>query len=182
MAAHLTEVNSTNTVPQTVQRGGPTHHTHDVGDHQHHSTRNSRFSRQAHLNKRNQQNVWGLNTWRNEGNHHVQHMAEFPSDSRGKQTVLRSRTCHRNAWDSGCCEPLPRSAHARLWLDRYRHWPAWQPWHFLTRSSPRWSTAGRGNWKESKLFESFKAILEAFLLLLSAVMHQNTQMWVRSFG
>lgn len=76
-------------------------------------------------------------------------MMSYQQYSHERQTVRRSRTCHRNAGDSGCCEQLQCSAHAHLWLDKYLHWPVWQPWHFLTHRSPRWSTTGTENWSEA---------------------------------
>lgn len=47
-------MNATNAVTKSIQRWRPTHHTHDIGDHQQYSTWNTRFSWQAHLNKENQ--------------------------------------------------------------------------------------------------------------------------------
>lgn len=60
-----------------------------------------------------------------------------------KQTVLKSHTCRRSASDSGCSSLPLGWAHARLWLDRSRHWPRWPPSHWRFRKSPQWSTAGR---------------------------------------
>lgn len=82
-------------------------------------------------------------------------MMSYQQYSHERQTVRRSRTCHRNAWDSGCCEQLQCSAHAHLWLDKYLHWPVWQPWHFLTHRSPRWSTTGTEKLKRS-MWSSWK--------------------------
>ncbi len=46
----------------------------------------------------------------------------------GRRTVRRSHTCRRSAWGWGCLARPLGSAHARLWLDRSRRWPMWQPW------------------------------------------------------
>lgn len=47
--SHLTEVNSTDAVSNSVQGRRPTHHAHDVWDHQQYRTGHPRFGRQTHL-------------------------------------------------------------------------------------------------------------------------------------
>lgn len=49
---HLTEVDAAHTVSNPIQWWRPAHHAHDVGDHQQNSPRDPRFSRQAHLRRR----------------------------------------------------------------------------------------------------------------------------------
>lgn len=62
--------------------------------------------------------------------------------SHGKQTVLRSRTCHRSASDSAYSSLPLGSARAHPWLGRYPRWPGWPPWHWRSHMSPQWSRAG----------------------------------------
>lgn len=72
----------------------------------------------------------------------------------GKQTVLRSRTCRRNASDS-TCSSLPRgSALAHPWWGRCRRWPGWPPWRWRSRRSHQWSRAGR-QWVRLQTFARF---------------------------
>lgn len=89
--------------------------------------------------------------------------------SRGRRTLQRSRTCRRNAWDSGCSGRLRCSTRVPLWLDKCLHWPVWQPWHFLTHRSPQRRTTGVESWN-GKVFTQY---CQLHKLYLESVFHHR---------
>lgn len=164
---------SPDAVSNSVEWRRPTHHSHDIGDHQQYCTWHPRFGRQANLEDDSKRRDVGLVSYKWTSIsftaitliHLLNVSKSYFSCVRGvvswysheKPSGQRSHTCHRSAWDSTCFVLPQRSGRARLWLDRSLRWPGWQPLYFLTRRSPRWSKAvtkrgsvhGQSNWSYS---------------------------------
>lgn len=145
----LTEADAPDTVSNSVQWRRPTHHSHDVGNHQQYRTRHTGFGRQAHLrdeSKRlyeyafhSQQKIKIALEGRCGGRvNFSRYSRETPSDQ-------KSRTCRTSAWDSECFAQPRRSGVACPWSDRFRRWPAWRPWCSPIHRWPRWSRAKNRN-------------------------------------
>lgn len=147
----LTEVDSPDTVSNPVQWRRPTHHPHDVGDHQQHCTGDTRFGRQANLRDETSISFMALllYQWYDAVVTHIKlcYSHEKPSGQ-------KSHTCHRSAWDSKCFSLPQHSGRARLWSDKFPRWPKWRSWCSLTHRSPQWSKAESGR-KPSLRWKSF---------------------------